>query len=257
MINKNILLNQNKKLFLIYFLILSYIPNFSSSEIHNTTEDNETIKIYTNCNIMYSKLIYIFLENFNLLYSPDLSEEKYYSSSIKSYFTILKSFEILNKPLYSNYKCPYNCTKTFTKKDFSILHYHIYHLHNDLLLTNEKCLSDYCNIFDCNRIKDYITNYNDYLFGHDSKFEGYSLINQRLSNCNEELIPNYKLLCLALLDDLPFKYQYCSALSCQKNDAGLYNNFSNSLLFIKFIIGIFVGVFSFVYLVIIWINKFL
>lgn len=236
-------------------------PNTNNTQIEENSRgvNGKNIKTYTNCNIIQSKLVFIFMENFNLQHKPDLTTKNTFSSSIRSYFSILKSFDILNKPLYSSFKCPFNCTKTFTKKDFSILHYHIFHLDEDLLLKNQKCLSDYCNIFDCNKIKEYLSYYHEYQLGDDNKSEGYgyTMINQRKVNCDEDLISSYKLLCLALLNDLPLKFEYCSEISCHRKDVALYNNFNNSLLFIKYIIGILVSLFSIVYLVIIWLNKLL
>ena len=229
---------------IVYLICLMHICN--KDNIHDSNIVHKSL-FFNNCNIVQSKLIYLFISQLSTILKLQIQENK----SLDQLLKFVSEHEKFNNGLYGSFKCDL-CTKTFSKKDYTLLHKILFHGLDKQTI----CLADYCNIYHCNKIKQYIKLQPKYIHSTDTDLSSYTLINQREQFCDRRLISNYKQMCLIHLKNNKNRYSYCSKLTCNQNFKLPSNTLDIGLQFLKTILGILIGVLVFIYLAIIWLNRF-
>lgn len=206
---------------------------------------------YNNCNVLHSKVIFLLLSKYNVLDINKLNNSSE-SASLKDYIKLIYKIDKTNRNTIGHFKCE-ECNKSYLKKEFLILHSILNHLDK----YPNSCLGDYCNIYNCNKVKEYLKNdYNNYFHSTDTKVQSYNQINQRKISCNSQMITNYKQICLLTFKNQKNRFAYCNKITCSESVMPMSNTFKSGILLLKYVSGFLITIFIMIYLVISWLNRY-
>jgi hypothetical protein len=160
-----------------------------------------------------------------------------------------------NIAAYTNFKC-FDCDKRFKRKDQLHLHYRLFHLNENQYY----CPSDFCRFLNCDRYKSYfqIEKY-DYTTLAPAK-----QVREKELECNKELISFYRNSCMKLIDScisnpenyfLLFK-NFCAKINCEEGKGSILYRETHTWETFHVIVMYLVSLLIFLYLLIIWVNKY-
>lgn len=265
--------------------------------------DAESTSIYSSCSIFRSKLVYLiindikkhyqdkylkfdqtcFLESFQE-FSPGIlkagvDSDKFVQESMSKLYMMDK----INEIAVSNFKC-IKCSKTFMKKEFLLQHFQL--KHSGFLINSPQpledtgfstmCLGDFCNIFNCERYKEYFIDKQALIHTNDYRSQ---FTQTRLQECNSENVSSLRLSCMSLfnkclqsreieledpLDILAemkqFYSSFCSKIRCSNNQRTTDSNLKvsiSSMSIVKMVLGYLVGIFLIIFLIVMWITRYM
>jgi hypothetical protein len=159
-----------------------------------------------------------------------------------------------NKSYYSNFRC-FDCDKRFKRKDQLYLHYKLFHQSESPYY----CPSDFCAFLNCDRYRGYYS-----IEKHDySTLPVQKQVKEKHLECNKELVQFYRNSCMKILEDcvpdpkdmFVFYKNFCSRITCGGDgnvlprDSISWETFNTVMMYlVSFVI--------FLYLLIIWVNKY-
>jgi hypothetical protein len=210
---------------------------------------------YDYCNINESRIAYYIIAEIQEHISNTLIPNSSCFISNKRLSNYLEKFNLLdinNKSSYNNFKCS-ECEKKFKRRD-------LLHLHNKLFHSDESinyCPYDLCNFLNCDRYKTYssIEKY-EYSGSQPNK-----QLKEKYLECNPDLISFYKSSCMKIVKDCfdPVDYftyykHVCAKIDCIEDNKLKKNGsvWDTLHLIFAYVISFIV----FLYLLIIWINKY-
>lgn len=236
---------------LIFFIIeqLQIILNNNSSAVYDycSLEDTYLAKsIVNHIKSHYGKYFDENNENCIFINQNYLSYEKRFS-------------DLYLKSGHLNVKCP-RCTKIFKNKELLLIHYKLFHLNTDF---NELsvCPADLCLFLDCKRYA-----------GYFEKVKVHA--QEREISCDKELEPFYKRGCINLFKSClkknnentdsnieityDFYKNFCSKIDCElyKDEHNQLYKPSSFLEVIRLLAMYMFGVFTLIYLLIIWVSHY-
>ena len=230
----------------------------------NKTNDNK-IKdylIYDYCNIAQSQIINYFFkiisEYFNI---SDINNDKCFilDNIFNNYYSQFDKISEFNKDSFVYFTCPI-CHKDFKTNPLLNLHYKLEHmkLEESLVCSGDFCLSINCNkYFEFFNIKRYSKEPGDVKFNRQPI--------EKEENCSDDLIFLYKSNCMKLIEDcfgdnkekyfLYYKY-ICKEIKCKNSNNEQIIKESDIGEIFRYILMYIFGMLCFIYLLILWMNKF-
>ena len=210
---------------------------------------NKTVK-YNNCNVLHSKVIFLLLSKYKALDINKVNNME--SARMKEFISLIYKIDKTNRNTIGHFKCE-DCNKSYIKKEFLILHSVLNHIDK----FPNSCFGDYCNIYNCNKVKEYLKNdYNNYFHSTDNKVQSYNQINQRKISCNSQMITNYKQICLLTFKNQKNRFSYCNKITCSESAMPISYTFKSGMLLLKYVSGFLITIFIIIYLVISWLNRY-
>ena len=230
----------------------------------NLTNKNESkaFLIDDYCNIAQSQIITQFFENiFEYFNSSSIQKDQclilddifnnYYSQFIK----ILE----FNKDSFIYFTCPL-CQKDFRTNSLLNLHYKLFHMKVDESLI---CPGDFCLSINCNKYYEYFNIKKYSKDPGDVKFNRQPI--EKDEKCVDDLIFLYKSNCMKLIegcfgDDKEKYFKYykylCKEIKCKNFNDEQINKESDVGDIFRYILMYVFGMLCFIYLLILWLNKF-
>jgi hypothetical protein len=209
---------------------------------------------YDYCNINESRIAYsIISEIQDYVSHTGKSECAIFNKSLTNYLEKFNELDISNKSAYNNFRCS-ECEKRFKRRDQLHLHYKLFHLEHE---PQDYCPYDLCNFINCERYKTYASIEKYEYSGTTPNRQ----LKEKHLECNPELVSFYRSSCMKLVKDCfqPDEYfnyykHICSKIDCiEDNKLKRAGSAWNTLHIIFVYIISFV---VFLYLLIIWINKY-
>lgn len=271
------------------------------NQVYST--DAERTSLYTSCSIFRTKLVYLiindikkyyleknmkfdqscFLESFQE-FEPGILKSKIDTAKlIEENMSKLYMMDKVNEISVSNFKCV-KCSKLFAKKEFLLQHYQLRHSgflinstnNNEDLGFNSACLGDFCNIFNCERYKEYFIDKSTLIHTNDFRSQ---FTKTRLQECHSDNVSSYRLSCMTLFNkclqnrkdeiehqaDLlsemkQFYTSYCSKIRCSNNQRTTDFNLKvsiSSMSVVKMVLGYLIGIFLIIFLIVMWITRYM
>ena len=243
------------KLYLVLFIffIFNFLQCFElSKEIYNISK----------CDWFNSKMMFLILNEIKFYYKNTLDLKRkdcklqMFDSNL---FDKFYGLEANAQNSYTNKKCT-ECGKAFKNKDLLFKHFLIFHERNS------ECFADYCNVFNCERYRNFFADNKEYLT--QDKDWNLSIFSDRAITCDNTA--KYRKICGTLLDNclistlsteiqnkikFDFYESFCSKINCNDKFEKLDvpNNTSFSIL--KMIIGYIIFIFMFVFVLVLWLSK--
>jgi hypothetical protein len=255
---------QNHK-YLFLLIILIFIPCFKF-------EDLKKKMYYDFCNVNESKAAFFIIQDiFNHFDLTKWSDKKCFllNQNLKNYYVRFDNLEKNNINVYSNFKCA-DCGKRFKNKSFLNMHYKIFHLSTiQNINTKYYCPSDLCRFINCDRYKYYFS-----LPFNEAQVSGNYQLLEKYEECNEKLVNFYRQGCMQLLEDCfdlkeekhydyytEFYNNFCMKINCERKsrEFDYQSDLSKegSIWDIVRIVAIYIlSIFSFIYILIVWISKY-
>ena len=260
-------------LFLIFFTFIinkinitkqaEIIDKYASINLNQTNENRtNNYLIYDYCNIAQSQIINnffkIILEYFN---TSEINNEKCFviDNIFNSYYSQFEKILEFNKDSYVYFTCPI-CHKDFKTNPLLNLHFKLYHMKlNESLI----CPGDFCLSINCNKYFDYFNIKKYSKEPGDVKFNRQPI--EKEENCSDELIFLYKSNCMKLIEgcfgdnkNKYFKYYkyICKEIKCKNSNNEQIINESDIGDIFRYILMYVFGMLCFIYLLILWLNKF-
>lgn len=241
---------------------------------------NQTV--YDFCNINESKTAYFIIkdieEYFNKNSKKISNNEKcfLFNKKMINYYENFYHLQRVNKKSYNQFKCT-ECEKKFKNIGFLNLHFKIFHFNKDNLIDKLYCPADFCKILNCDRYKNYFS----IPFPDNSKDSmTYSRsVKEKIEECNDSLVNFYRKTCMLLArncfdsNENYFDYykNFCLKIQCheentfnlmtqEKNKKQTTQNElrSESTLWeaLQIIFMYIISIFSFIYILIIWVSHY-
>lgn len=226
--------------------------------------------LYDYCNINESKTAYLIIneakEYFNLTNEKCLL----LNNNFKNYYERFDNLEKDNKNAYGVYKCT-ECDKKFKSLPFLNLHYRLFHTSKiDNYHSLYYCPSDLCNFLNCDRYKYFLGIPFPESNKEAAKF--HRIVTEKTHKCDKDLVNFYRNSCMKMIEgclneetdiDKYFDYyeNFCLKIDCER-EAPEYNykhdlpKDEGALQIFRIIFIYVVLLFSFIYIVVVWISKY-
>ena len=230
----------------------------------NKTNDKESKNylIYDYCNIGQSQItIQFFNEIFEFFNSSNIENNQCFilDEIFNNYYSQFDKILKFNKDSYIYFTCPlYH--KDFKTSSLLNLHYKLNHMKLDESLV---CPADFCLSINCNKYYEYFNVKRYSKEPSDVKFNRQPI--EKDEKCNEELIFFYKTNCMKLIEgcfgeDEEKYYNYykyiCKEIKCINSDKEQIVKESDIGDIFRYILMYVFGMLCFIYILILWINKF-
>ena len=253
---------------LIYGLIklskeIELIDKYSSinlnTEIKNDLRSN-LINDY--CNVAQSQIVNqlfnIILEEFNSSY---IRNDKCFilDNIFNNYYSKFDKILQFNKNSFLYYTCPL-CQKDFKTNSLLNLHYKLFHMKLDESLI---CPGDFCLSVNCNKYYEFFNIKKYSKEPGDVKFNRQPI--EKDEKCIDDLIFFYKRNCMKLIeqcfgDDKNKYYEYykylCKGINCNTFKEEQITEESDVGDIFRYILMFVFGILCFIYLLILWLNKY-
>jgi hypothetical protein len=255
---------------LIYILLPKYVfsklfDKYSKESDIKIERDNRTFLIDDYCNIGQSRItINFFKEILNYFNASEFQNNHNNKCLIldeifNDYYSQFDKILFYNKESYIYFTCPL-CKKDFKTDTLMNLHYKLFHMkYNDSLI----CPGDFCMSINCIRYYDYFYVKKYSKNPQDVKFNRQAI--EKDETCTDELIFFYKSNCMKLIEgcfgdnkDKYFKYYkyICKEIKCKNSNNEQIINESDIGDIFRYILMYVFGMLCFIYLLILWLNKF-
>ena len=239
------------------------IEKYASINLNETNEnDSRAYLINDYCNIGHTQIInQFFLNVFEYFNSSIIKSDEciILDNIFNNYYSQFDKILQFNKESFIYFTCPI-CHKDFKTNSLLNLHYKLFHMKLDESLA---CPGDFCLSINCNKYYEYFNIKKYSKEPGDVKFNRQPI--EKEEKCNDELMFFYKTNCMKLIegcfgDDkekyfIYYKY-LCKEIKCKNSNDEQVTKESDIGDIFRYILMYVFGMLSFIYILILWLNKY-
>ena len=238
------------KKFLIFFIL----------QIIQTKEINDTTLIYDYCSIEDSFIATKISKEINTYYGDYFDNNNQNCLFLKEkFFSYENQFnELYLKSGHLNIKCP-KCEKTMKNKELLLMHYKLFHMKTSNEVEFIVCPADLCLFLNCKRYKSYFdrvkVNVQEREIICEKGQESFyrkgclSLFKNCLKKEENELEKNIEI-------SYDFYNNFCSKIECEQTETRILDKPSSFLEVMRLLFMYMFGVFTLIYVLIIWVSHY-
>ena len=239
------------------------IEKYDSINLNLTNKNESRLYLIDDyCNIPQSQIITLFFSDvFEYFDSSNIKSDKclILDDIFNNYYSQFDKILQFNKESFIYFTCPI-CHKDFKTNSLLNLHYKLFHMKLEESLV---CPGDFCLSINCNKYYEFFNIKKYSKEPGDVKFNRQPI--EKEEKCNDELIFFYKSNCMKLIEGcfgedkekyfLYYKY-ICKEIKCKNSDDEQITKESDIGDIFRYILMYVFGMLSFIYLIILWLNKY-